>query len=187
MMIYYPTAIALVSFSLFSGGCSSTSPEVERGDFEVKGRESAAKFDPATGRLKTIDVDINKNGRTDAFSKWDGTRLLRIEMDRDEDGQIDRWEHYDENNKMTRIGSSSRDDGVEDTWTYPDEDGFLGRVESDTDRDGTVDKREMFVPAGTRNTRVLAVVELDIDQSGRPSRRLYYRVDGSFDRTEVVR
>jgi hypothetical protein len=168
-------------------GCSAP-PDPRRTNFEIRGKEGVAKYDPKTGRLKRVDADINKNGRIETFSYWDATRIIRVEVDRDEDGKIDRWEHYDANNKMTRVGSSSRDDQVEDTWTYPDAIGFLGRVEADLDRDGAIDKREIYVPRpGAPEGRVLSMLELDLDKSGQPGRRLYYRADGSFEKAEAVR
>jgi hypothetical protein len=177
-----------MAVALIAGvGCSEP-PDPRRTNFEVRGESGVAKYDPKTGRLTRIDGDTNKDGRIETFSYWDATRIIRIEIDRDEDGKIDRWEHYDDKNKLTRVGSSSKDDGVEDTWTYPDGSGFLAKVETDLDRDGTIDKREIYVqtpatPAG----RVLSIVELGLDQAGNPSRRLHYRPDGSFDRSETIR
>ena len=163
-------------------------PDPRRTNFEVKKDTVYAKYDAKTGRLQKIDIDQDKNGRMDTFSYWDGTRLDRIEVDKDEDGKIDRWEHYGENKKMTSVGESSRGDGVEDTWTYPDEQGLLARVETDTDRDGVVDKREIYVPRpGAPLERVLSIVEFDLDKSGQPARRLHYKADGSFEKTEVLR
>jgi hypothetical protein len=165
-----------------------TPPDPRRTNFEIRGKEGVAKYDPKTGRLKRVDADINKNGRIETFSYWDATRVIRIEVDRDEDGKIDRWEHYDESNKMTRVGSSSKDDEVEDTWTFPDANGFLAKVETDSDRDGVVDKRETYVQKPSApDGRVLSILELGLDPAGNPARRLYYRPDGSFDRTETLR
>lgn len=175
---------------VFVAMCSACSepPDPRRTNFEIRGKEGVAKYDPKTGRLQRIDADTNKNGRIETFSYWDATRIIRVEIDKDEDGKIDRWEHYDENKKLLRIGSSSRDDQIEDTWSIPDANGFLATVESDTDRDGVVDKRETYEqdPA-TPGRRVLAIVELGLGQAGTPARRLYYRPDGSFDRTETFR
>jgi hypothetical protein len=166
----------------------STPPDPRRTNFEVRKDNVYAKYDPKSGRLQKIDVDQNKNGRMDTFSYWDGTRIHRIEIDKDEDGKIDSWEHYSDNNKLERVGSSTKDDEVEDAWTYPDDKGFLGRVETDTDRDGVIDKREIFVarpesPEG----RYLSVVELEIDKTGQPARRLYYGPGGTFKKSEVLR
>lgn len=172
---------------LLCAGCQAP-PDPRRTNFEIRAKEGVAKYDPKSGKLQKFDADLNKNGRMETFSYWDGSRVLRIEIDKDEDGKIDRWEHYNSQNKVERVGSSSRDDEVEDTWTYPDERGFLARVESDTDRDGVVDKREIFVPReGAPDGRVLSIVELDLDKSGNPARRLHYRPDGSFEKSEVLR
>lgn len=171
---------------LVLSACSQP-PDPRRTNFEVRGKDAVAKFDPKTGRLKRVDIDQDKNGRMDSFSYWDATRLIRIELDRDEDGKIDRWEHYS-GQKLDRVGASTRDDEVEDSWTYPDERGFLARVETDTDRDGAIDKREIFVPRPEApDGRVLSVVELEIDKTGAPGRRLYYRPDGSFEKSQVLR
>ena len=173
---------------LASLGACSAPPDPRRTNFEIRGKEGVAKYDPKTGRLKKLDFDANKNGKIDSFSYWDATRCIRIEMDQDEDGKIDKWEYYDETNKIERVGSSSRDDEVQDTFAYPDANGFLGRVETDTDRDGAIDKRELFVPRpNNKDERVLSVVEYEFDKAAQPHRRLYYRPDGNFDRSEVVK
>lgn len=166
--------------------CTSPQTDARRTGFTVTKDGISAQYDQTTGRLARIELDQDKNGRIETWSYWDGTRVHRIEIDKDEDGRIDRWEHYGANNDLTRVGSSSRDDAVEDTWAYPDDRGFLFKVESDTDRDGIVDKREMFThQPGAPESRVLAMVELGLDKSGHASRRLYYKPDGSFDRSEV--
>ena len=178
----------LIAVASIGAAACETPPDPRRTNFEIRGKEGVAKYDPATGRLKRIDADTNKNGKLETFSFWDGSRVIRIEIDGDEDGKIDRWEHYADANKIARIGSSSRDDQVEDTWTYPNEDGLLGRVEFDTDRDGVIDKREIYTASVTEpNGRVLSVVELELDKAGTPRRRLYYGSGGKFERSEIVR
>lgn len=184
-----------VAASLVLGACVLTvasacaeRPDPRRTNFEIRGNEGVAKYDPKTGRLSRIDIDHNKDGRIETFSYWDGARVIRIEIDADSDGRIDRWEHYDQDNRLTRVGSSTRDDGIEDTWTYPGADGRLERVDTDLNRDGLVDKRETFTAGPTASERrVLSVVELDMDEDGRPGRRLHYTADGAFQRAEVLR
>lgn len=181
------TTIACCLFLAALAACKAP-PDPRRTNFEIVGKDARAKYDPKTGKLQRIDADLNKNGTIETFSYWDGTRVHRIEIDNDEDGKIDRWEHYDAQNKVERVGTSSKDDQVADTWTYPDQRGFLARVETDTNRDGVIDKRELFVPRpGAPDGRVLSVVELDIDSSGSPARRLHYAVDGAFIKSEVLR
>ena len=163
----------------------SEAPDPRRTNFEIIGKEGVAKYDPKTGRLQRIDIDQDRDGRIETFSYWDAARVLRIEVDSDHDGRIDRWEHYDANNILARVGSSRHDDGIEDTWAYPDREGELERVESDSDRDGVIDKREHFT-AGGPASRVLSIVELDLDLGGRAGRRLVYGPDGTFRRVELL-
>lgn len=168
-------------------GCGAP-PDPQRTNYLVERPGLTAHYDQKTGRLSRLELDQNKNGRVDTFSYWNGTSIERIEVDQDEDGRVDRWEHYGPGNKMTKVATSSRDDAVQDTWAYPDERGFLSKVESDIDRDGVIDKRETFAPrSGAPNSRVLVMVELGIDKTGQASTRLYYRDDGSFDRSEHKR
>jgi hypothetical protein len=171
---------------LATAGCKEP-PDPRRTNFKIEAPGIVVQYDDKTGRMKKVDMDQDKNGRFDTWSYWDATRLIKIEIDKDEDGRIERWEYFDEQRKLTKIGSSSRDDAIEDTWTYPDDKGFLARVETDTDRDGTIDKRETFVPSAGNAGRILSMVELGLDKAGRPSQRLYYGPDGTFDRAEIVK
>lgn len=134
------------------------------------------------------EADKNRNGRAETFTYWDGFDVVRIEIDQDEDGKVDRWQHYDDYSKLVRIGSSSRDDAIEDTWAYPDDNGVNVRVEHDTDRDGRIDKREIFTPRPESPKQgTLSIVELEFDAAGNPGRRMHYRTDGTFERSEVLR
>jgi hypothetical protein len=178
-------SIPLVSVCLLAVACDSP-PDPRRTDFKVDRNGVKAEYSPKTGRLKRLEVDLNKNGKIDAWTYQDGTQLDRIEMDKDENGKIDRWEHY-VNNKMVKIGTSSRGDGVEDEWAFPGPTGALDRVEADTDRDGNVDKWEDYDPSPKPGgAPVLRSVSMDPDSRGRPTRRLFYRADGSFERSETL-
>ena len=180
------TAASLAACVLGVTIACSEPPDPRRTNFEITGKDGVAKYDPKTGRLLRIDIDQDKDGRIETFSYWDAARVHRIEIDSDHDGRIDRWEHYNERNILARVGSSSTDDGIEDTWAYPNRNGELERVETDSDRDGAIDKRESFT-AGGPASRVLSAVELDLDHTGHPGRRLVYGPDGSFQRVEVLR
>ena len=170
--------------AVLMAGCGAA-PDSQRTNHLVERPGLTAHYDQKTGRLSRLELDQNKNGRVDTFSYWNGTSIDRIEVDQDEDGRVDRWEHYGPGNKMTKVATSSRDDAIQDTWAYPDERGFLSKVESDSDRDGVIDKRETFAPRpGANDSRVLVMVELDMDKTGQASTRLYYKPDGSFDRSE---
>lgn len=176
---------ALLVCCAIQWGCDSAPPP-RLTNFRVEKKNVTAQYDPKTGRLNRLEVDTNKNGRIDAWTYMDGTRIDRIEIDRDENGTIDRWEHY-RDDKLTRVGTSTRGDGVEDEWAFQAADGHLERIETDTDRDGRVDKWQTYdPPRQPGGAPILRVVDMDPDSSGKPTRRLLYRADGSFERSELV-
>jgi hypothetical protein len=165
--------------------CDST-PDPRLTNFRVDKGNVKAEYDPKTGRLKRLDVDTNNKGKINTWTYMDGTRIDRIEIDRDGDGKIDRWEHY-VGNKLSKVGTSSRGDGVEDEWAFQSPQGFLEHVETDTNRDGHVDKWEYFdPPQRPGGPPILRSVLMDPDSSWRPSLRLLYRADGSFERSETI-
>jgi len=177
--------IPLVPLCLLAVACDSP-PDPRRTDFKVDRGGVKAEYSPKTGRLQRLEVDTNKNGKIDSWTTMDGTRIDLVELDRDENGKIDRWEHYLEG-KLSKVGTSSRGDGVQDEWAYPGAKGFVERVETDTDRDGKVDKWENYdPPQKPGGAAVLRSVSMDPDGSGQPTRRLLYRADGSFERTEII-
>jgi len=176
---------SLLLFCVLCSACDSP-PDPRNTNYVVDRRGVKAQYDSKTGRLTRLEVDTNKNGVTDAWTYQEGTRIDRIELDKDENGKIDRWEHYLDG-KLARVGTSTRGDGIEDEWAYQRADGSLERVETDTDRDGRVDKWEAFdAPPMPGGRPILRSVSMDPDSSGRPTRRLYYRVDGSFERSEIL-
>jgi len=174
--------VSLVCCALLAA-CESA-PDPRLTNFKIDKGNVKAEYDDKSGHLKRLEVDTNKNGKIDTWTYMDGTRIDRIEIDKNEDGKIDRWEHYVDG-KLASVGTSTRGDGVEDEWAYQAPDGSLQRVETDTDRDGKVDKWETFdPPAKPGGAAVLRMVGLDPDHTGHPTLKLYYRADGSFERSE---
>jgi hypothetical protein len=127
---------------------------------------------------------------------------VKIEIDKDEDGKVDRWEYYrsrPEARESRRLRAGS---GKEDAWSYTDAAGAVtglaisthrdGRVtriehyqetklvsaEEDADGDGKIDKWETY--DGER----LSSVAYDTQHRGTPDRRLVYAPDGTA-RVEV--
>lgn len=86
-------------------------------------------YDKATGKLKELAYDSNRNGRFDTWTEMDGTRPVRSRIDVNEDGKIDRWEEYDQNGGLVRVGFSRTDNGKADAWAYQSPDGTLHRIE----------------------------------------------------------
>jgi hypothetical protein len=167
-----------------------------------RARDEASKritpeYDKATGKLKLLKYDSDGNGVVDTWSFMDGARVVRIEIDKNEDGKIDRWEYYDANQKLEKIGTSRAQDGKEDSWSYLGADGTIERIEvsakhdgkisrvehyvkniltaaeEDGDGDGNMDKWEIY--DGDR----LASIAFDTTHRGTPDRRLIYAPDGT--------
>jgi len=151
-----------------------------------------ATYSKTTGKLELITYDTNKDGKPDAWSHMDGTRLVSMEIDRDFDGVVDRWEHYGAAGALEKVGYSRAGDGKADAWAYQGPDGQVARVEMSTRRNGSVNRTEFF-EAGklarveedsdgdgkpdkweTHREGALLSAELDTNRDGRPDRRLTY-------------
>ncbi len=155
-----------------------------------------AVYDKASGQLAQLRYDANHDGRPDTSSYMAGTRVVRIELDTDGDTVIDRWEHYDDDGGLARVGFSRRHDGHEDAWSYADAAGEITRIEiatqadgrvdrtehyrrtvivaaeEDSDRDGTIDRWETY------ESGRLARLAFDTEHAGTPTRTLIYHPDG---------
>ena len=76
-----------------------------------------ANYDKKTGKLSQLTV-MSKDGKPNITSYMDGTKFLRIEIDTNEDGKIDRWEYYGADQKLERVGFSRANDGIADAWAF---------------------------------------------------------------------
>jgi hypothetical protein len=193
---------AFVSVAVLAAACSP-SPQAPPN----------ATYSPKTGRLETLAADANGNGRIDTVSYMDGTRILRIELDLDENGQVERWDFYGEDGELEKVGFSRLNDGVMDAQAFYAPADVLARMEISTRRDGTFDRTEfyedgalvrsaddtdgdgrpdkwdeyMHVAAGSPEDAGYAVTSTAFDDSGtgRPNRRFVYGPGGSIDRVEL--
>ena len=177
------TVIALVSVAC--GASPATSNKLE------------PIYNKKTGKLEVIKYDSDGDSKFDTVSYMDGPHIVRIEIDKDQDGKVDRWEYYGPGQKLEKVGVSRANDGIEDAWSFFDAAGVvvrievstkrdgkpnrieyysgnaLNRVEEDTDADGRIDKWETY--EGQR----LTSVAFDMRHRGVPDRRLIYASDGS--------
>ena len=178
-----------IVFAALTAVASCSDPEHER----VKAT-TIPTYDPVTGKLTRLTADLDKNGKIDTYTYMDGTRVLRSEIDADEDGKIEKWEYHGEDGKVARVGISREKNGKPDAWTYVDaagvvtrgefsseqdetkidrwewyENGALVRSEEDASGDGKVDKWTTYGPGG-----VLLTVMLDENYDGTADRRLTY-------------
>jgi hypothetical protein len=141
-----------------------------------------AEYDKATGKLSQLTVDVARDGKPNIKSYMDGTKFLRIEIDANEDGKIDRWEYYGADQKLERVGFSRAEDGKVDAWAYEGPDGSLSKVEVSTKRDGKVNRTEYYEKGA------LSRAEEDTDADGRVDKWEQYEsgalVSVSFDTTK---
>jgi hypothetical protein len=154
-------------------------------------------YNTETGRLQLLKYDANTNGTVDTWSYMDGRRVLRIEIDKDEDGRIERWDHYDDDQKIEKVGFSRENDGKEDAWWYAGADGAVIRIEISEHRNGKVSRTEFYTNDSlvrveedsdadnhidkweTYEADRLTSVAFDTTRRGTPDRRLLYTPEGS--------
>jgi hypothetical protein len=174
------------------------------------GDTAVARYDPATGVLERIEFDTTRNGRNDAVGIMHGTRVERIEVDEDEDGKVDRWEFYDQNRRLAKVGFSRQGNGTMDATAFYGDgsvveriemstrgdghvnrvehyaSGLITRVEEDTNGDGRTDKWETYVVDRDATPRQPRIETAAFDDAfrGTANRRFVYRSDGTVLRVE---
>lgn len=170
-------------------------------------------YDADTGRLRTLETDANKNGRIDTVSYMDGARIVRIELDLDENGHVERWDFYDAAGQLEKVGLSRSNDGVMDAVAFYDPAGELQKMEISTARDGRFDRTEFYeggrlassaedtnrdgrpdkwdsyrvvpAPAGQPVDYTITATSFDDSGSGRPERRFVYGAQGAIAQVEI--
>ena len=145
-------AFLLMAATALTGGACGSRPK-ER-VFGVYAHDSRA--------LVRLDYDYDGNGRIDVRTYMRGSKPMRLEADANGDGFVERWEYYDVNGALLRIGGSTQGDGREDTWMRID--GRQRIVETASLRDRQVDRREVF------DGDALLRAETDANRDGRPDR-----------------
>lgn len=128
------------------------------------------EYNANTGELTLLRHDANANGVAETQSHMRGTRIVQIDVDTDEDGRVDRWEHYDASQRLEKVGFSRGRDGREDAWAYADASGAVVRIESAAPGSSRIIRTEYYEGAG------LVRAEEDGDADGRVDR--WERYDG---------
>jgi hypothetical protein len=147
---------------------------VEKGDYQ-------ALYGPE-GRLERLVHDTDGDRRADLVTFYAPSgRPLRAEADLDHDGRVDRWEHYEEDGRLRKVGESRFGRDQPDVFSYRDAGGAVSRREYDDDGDARVDRIEHFVEGR------LVAEDLDLDADGRCERRLVKDASGRARRVETDR
>ena len=119
----------------------------------------------ADGQLVRIEYDRNGDGQPDQIAHHDGARLpALVEDDDDFDGETDRWAEYDAAGRLERVGVSRSGGQTPDMWIYPDAQGNPRRRAYDDDGDGDIERAEVL-----SNGRIVQV-EVDSDEDGKIDR-----------------
>lgn len=129
------------------------------------GAPAQLEYDDQTGRLTKVVFDANKNGRNESTSFMDGTRIVRVELDFDENGKIERWDFYNDDRSLQKVGFASGNDGVMDSQAFYTADGRVERIEVSTDRDGRFNRLEFY-----DEREHLVRSEEDTNGDGRPDK-----------------
>jgi hypothetical protein len=140
-------------------------------------------YSEETGRLSELVSDRDGDGAVDTRAFMDGTRVARVEIDRNRDQRPDRVEFYTAaagapgGSVIERAEETDPSTGrVVRRETY--DAGAISRVEEDTDADGRVDKWEFY------ERGVLSRVDLDLTGQGTANQRLTYGRGGAVERVE---
>jgi hypothetical protein len=150
-------------------------PACARGGVDPPAGSATASYDKTTGRLKELEYDAARDGRTDVWTEMDGARALRSRVDRDGDGRVDRWEYYDDRQRLVKVGFSRAADGVADAWAFSAPDGTIQRIEiSSRQNEQQIDRIEYY-EAGSSIDRPGTLVRADVDANR----------DGRIDRWET--
>lgn len=184
-----PLSLALALTLPLTAGCTASPTP---GNVPASGVKATPVYNDKSGQLEQIVSDSNGDGKVDTRAFMEGRRLLRIEIDRNNDGAADRFEFYGEappervdptspagRAEIERVEESNGPDVKQITRREFYERGELARVEDDSNNDGRLDRWELY-EAGT-----LARIDMDVNGSGFPTRRLVYRRDGTIERVEV--
>jgi hypothetical protein len=139
-------------------------------------------YNKDTGRLEQLVGSRQGDGHIDVRAQMDGAHVRSVEIDRNHDGHPDRWEYYETNATTHRslLARAEEANGSDAQVTRREfyNNGVIERVEEDTDNDSRIDKWETYEHGS------LARMDLDLAGRGFPDRRLIYRPDGTFDRSE---
>ena len=158
--------LPIVSAAMMLTAC--TDPEAER-----LRETTRASYDRRTGRLIELTSDVNHNGRIDTWTEMDGPRPVRSRTDRDEDGKMDRWEYYDDEGRLLKVGFSRFGADKPDAWAFGDRNGNMERLEiSSSGDESKIDRWEHYQPAASASSLLgpLVSAEEDANADGKPDR-----------------
>lgn len=138
--------------------------------------------------VTSAGIDYDGDGEMEEKWTYHDNRIIRADIDRNRDGQVDLLERYDRRGMLLRVEADDNFDGfLETVLTYKD--GNIQTQEADKNQDGVVDYRVFF------KNGLTDVVEILDPRTGTPRKRQKYTFeklssadydsngDGGFDVT----
>jgi hypothetical protein len=141
-------------------------------------------YNKDTGVLEQLVSDRDGDGKVDTRAFMSGTRIVRVEIDRNADDVVDRREIYgtEPGNPNATVIERAEELGDASGRVIRLEHyarGMLERVEEDTDGNGRFDKWEYYEASRLKR------VDLDLVGQGRVTQRLIYAAGGTLARMET--
>lgn len=134
--------------------------------------EQIRYYDPKSGQMLRVEQDRDYDGELDVWQSYERGQLVRRELDTNADGRSDVWERY-RNDRMAAREVDRDHDGTRDAF-YVFEGESLVEERHDADNDGSMDLVVRY------RDRLRVSAEEDRDRDGRPdSWSTYQHVDGA--------
>jgi hypothetical protein len=99
---------------------------------------------PANRAIEPVESRCGEGRQARYFQLHEREELRSHRDHNDEDGKIDRWEYYGQDQKVLKVGTSRAGNGSPDTWAFQSGDGGLDRIELSTRGDGRISRTEFY-------------------------------------------
>lgn len=109
----------------------------EEKDLNGDGRVDFTKSLDADGTVRTIQMDLDFDGRPDQVETYEGGKLVKVERSQSLSGKFDSWRFFDHGD-LIRVERDTNGDGKVDEWEYYEKN-RLARTGRDLNFDGIVD------------------------------------------------
>jgi len=140
--------------------------------------EEIRYHDAKTGVIVRREEDRDYDGRIDSWTHYESGLVAGIERDTDGDGRLDEWQSYGRDGRMERREVDRNADGVRDAFYVYSGDSLV-EERHDGNSDGKIDRIVHY------QDRKVARTEEDLDRDGRMDTWTYFASAGG--RAEVSR
>lgn len=135
--ILWASLLTLIFTTALPQAAAAEAERILRKDLDRDGQVDQVAHFGADGKLRLLEVDSNNDGIMDRFQHYQGPELTRVEGDLDNDGLIDIKDYY-EHGRRRRQELLNADGGVRQRARFDEDDSPLS-VSQDTTTDGHLD------------------------------------------------